>query len=113
MSNAPRTHGEDQRLRHPERYRQRREKTAARGYGGRWQKLRAWYLGGNPLCVRCLAQSRTVAATVVDHIVPHKGDEALLFDEGNMQSLCKRCHDRKTATEDGAFGNRKAARADD
>lgn len=45
-----------------------------------------------------------VAATIVDHKVPHKGDKALFWDSTNWQSLCKPCHDRKTAREDGGFG---------
>jgi predicted kinase len=44
------------------------------------------------------------AGEVVDHIIPHKGDYELFWDEGNWQTLCKRCHDVKTATEDGGFG---------
>lgn len=44
------------------------------------------------------------AASVVDHIVPHKGDQKLFWRRSNWQSLCKRCHDVKTATEDGGFG---------
>lgn len=39
-------------------------------------------------------------AEVVDHIVPHRGDEKLFWDESNWQALCKRCHDSKTMTED-------------
>ena len=34
--------------------------------------------------------------TVVDHIVPHRGDARLFWDEDNWQPLCKSCHDRKT-----------------
>ena len=49
-------------------------------------------------------QSEVVAAVVVDHIWPHKGDRALFWDRGNWQSLCKACHDRKTALEDGRWG---------
>ena len=45
-------------------------------------------------------------ATVVDHIIPHKGDMDIFWDEDNWQPLCKRCHDQKTATENGGFGNR-------
>ena len=48
-----------------------------------------------------------IAATIVDHIVPHKGDLALFYDQTNWQSLCKRHHDIKTAAEDGGFGNKK------
>ncbi|NMA84113.1 MAG: HNH endonuclease [Epulopiscium sp.] len=36
----------------------------------------------------------------VDHIKPHKGNEDLFYDINNLQSLCKSCHDRKTAKED-------------
>ena len=33
-----------------------------------------------------------VPATVVDHIVPHKGDMALFWDKSNWQGLCAHCH---------------------
>jgi 5-methylcytosine-specific restriction endonuclease McrA len=39
-------------------------------------------------------------AQVVDHITPHRGDPAKFWDAANWQALCKRCHDRKTMTED-------------
>ena len=39
-------------------------------------------------------------AAVVDHIIPHRGDEKMFWDEANWQALCKRCHDKKTMTED-------------
>jgi hypothetical protein len=40
----------------------------------------------------CLDGGVYVAATVADHIVPHRGD-ADLFWNGRLQSLCKRHHD--------------------
>jgi 5-methylcytosine-specific restriction protein A len=55
------------------------------------------------LCVPCKAAGRLVPATVVDHVVPHRGDPALFWDERNWQSLCKPCHDAKTARE-GRWG---------
>jgi 5-methylcytosine-specific restriction protein A len=57
--------------------------------------------------VRHEARDEVVAAVVVDHIIPHKGDKALFWDSGNWQALCKRCHDVKTATEDGGFGRNR------
>ena len=33
-------------------------------------------------------------ATLVDHIIPHKGDQALFWDWRNWQSLCTPCHNR-------------------
>jgi len=32
-------------------------------------------------------------------------DLAKFYDQNNLQSLCKSCHDSKTATFDGGFGN--------
>lgn len=83
---------------------QRRGSAASRGYGSRWQKYRLRYLKEHPLCVRCQAEGRVVAATVVDHVIPHRGDQVLFWSKNNWQALCKTCHDRKTATEDGGFG---------
>ena len=34
-----------------------------------------------------------IPAIAVDHVTPHKGDEALFFDEDNWSPLCKPCHD--------------------
>ena len=72
-----------------------------RGYSVAWQRARLGFLKSHPLCKRCADDDRVVVATVVDHIVPHKGDKVLFWDHDNWQPLCKPCHDRKTATEDG------------
>jgi 5-methylcytosine-specific restriction protein A len=58
-----------------------------------WRNARARQLAREPLCRLCRERSRIVAANVVDHIEPHKGDEKLFFDESNLQSLCAPCHD--------------------
>ena len=73
---------------------------ACRGYGGAWQKARKQYLEAHPLCVMCQQDGRYRKATVVDHIIPHRGDEKLFWDRDNWQALCKEHHDRKTGTED-------------
>jgi 5-methylcytosine-specific restriction protein A len=57
------------------------------------------------LCVEHEKAGQYVKATVVDHIKPHQGDMALFWKSDNWQTLCKQCHDTKTAREDGAFGN--------
>jgi 5-methylcytosine-specific restriction enzyme A len=80
-----------------------RPSAARRGYNSRWRRARAAYLARNPLCVRCQAQERIRAATVVDHVVPHRGDPKLFWDEANWAALCKPCHDAKTARE-GRWG---------
>ena len=81
-----------------------RMKTAERGYGSRWQKARATFLKRSPLCVECQRKGFVTLARIVDHLIPHKGNQALFWDTSNWQPLCKSCHDVKTATEDGGFG---------
>jgi 5-methylcytosine-specific restriction protein A len=82
----------------------KRETASERGYNSKWQKARKTFLQKNPLCAECDKSNRVTAATVVDHIKPHKGDQKLFWNKSNWQPLCKRCHDRKTAREDGGFG---------
>ena len=67
-----------------------------------WTKeLRPEQLMREPFCRMCLAMvppART-RATVVDHVIPHRGDWQLFVDANNHQSLCKHHHDQKTAKE--------------
>lgn len=70
----------------------------------RWKRLRNMVLAEQPLCCMCLADDIVTEATVVDHVRPHRGDEALFWDRGNLQSLCKAHHDRdKQQMERGTF----------
>ena len=85
-------------------YDRQRGTAAQRGYGSRWQKASKGFLRANPLCVYCLKAGDLRPSEVTDHIIPHKGDMGLFWDRSNWQALCKRCHDAKTATEDGGFG---------
>lgn len=73
----------------------------------RWRKGRLRYIRDNPFCATCRAHGRVTLAQVVDHNPPHNNDETKFFDESTWQSLCKTCHDAKTATQDGGFGNAK------
>ena len=84
---------------------ERRGSAHERGYDHRWQRARAAYLREHPLCVHCRKQGRVTAASVVDHIKPHKGNKALFWDQGNWQGLCVKHHNQKTNSEDGGFGN--------
>ncbi|MFG1452780.1 HNH endonuclease signature motif containing protein [Xanthobacter sp. V2C-8] len=72
---------------------QRRGSARKRGYDSRWDKARKSYLSSHPLCVMCEREGRVTAATVVDHIKPHRGDQVLFWDAGNWQPLCKPHHD--------------------
>jgi 5-methylcytosine-specific restriction protein A len=80
-----------------------RPSAAARGYGARWRRARAVYLARHPLCAACQAAGYIKPSTVVDHVVPHRGDPKLFWDEANWAALCKPCHDAKTARE-GRWG---------
>ncbi len=59
----------------------------------RWYRLRHRQLSAHPLCVMCAKLGKVTAATIADHIKAHRGNEELFFDERNLQSLCKPCHD--------------------
>ena len=65
----------------------------ANPYCRSWRKARAQYLASHPCCSLCLQRGIVEPATVVDHVVPHRGDPALFNDRGNWQPLCKTCHD--------------------
>lgn len=77
-----------------------RASAASRGYDAKWRRARSRYLKAHPLCVKCRAEGRLTRATVVDHVIPHRGDPVLLWDESNWQALCKQCHDKKTWNKD-------------
>ena len=96
---------------HKDKNKEKKRKSAAgRGYGHKWRKVSKQYLLRHPFCVECRKQGMYEAATEVDHIVPHKGNMNLFWDKTNWQGLCKSCHARKTACEDGGFGREMAPR---
>jgi 5-methylcytosine-specific restriction protein A len=86
----------------------RRGSAASRGYGRRWRAARKLFLDRNPLCAECQQMGRLTAATIVDHVIPHKGDTRLFWDMDNWEAICKSHHDQKTASQDGGFGNKRA-----
>lgn len=63
------------------------------------------FLREHPTCIACEKAGRLTSAQVCDHITPHKGDQTLFWDQANHQPLCVRCHNAKTAREDGGFGH--------
>ena len=81
---------------HPEEQRS----ASARGYNSKWRRESKKFLEIHPLCVRCIEKGIATPATVVDYIIPHRGDQELFWDRSNWQPICKKCHDRKTMTED-------------
>lgn len=76
-----------------------RQSRHARGYGTRWDVLRAQVLRNEPLCRVCRAAGRVRAAVQVDHVIPKAKGGTDRLD--NLQPICRRCHDAKTAAELG------------
>lgn len=76
-----------------------------------WYKLARWralrlriFLRDLYTCQRkgCGRAEHNTALLVCDHIKPHRGNEALFWDEGNLQTLCKACHDKDKQREEQA-----------
>jgi|SRR5699024_3290563 len=57
-----------------------------------WKRRRRQQLQAEPLCRFCWMRGDVTAATVADHVEPHRGDWDS-FISGELQSLCKPCHD--------------------
>jgi len=48
----------------------------------------------------CESSGRIEPATVIDHIIPHRGDQSLFWDQSNWQALCKPHHDRDKQSQE-------------
>ena len=59
----------------------------------RWQKLR-WHVlvDAGFTCAMC-GRVADSPGMVADHVTPHRGNAAMFWDRGNLQALCKGCHD--------------------
>jgi 5-methylcytosine-specific restriction enzyme A len=65
-----------------------------------WKQLRKHHLHHHPLCAMCQQAGHVVAATVVDHRTPHRGDWSLFTDRTNLQSLCAPHHNASKQREE-------------
>lgn len=69
----------------------------------RWRQLRwAVLLRDLFTCQMCGRPEADTSQLVADHKTPHRGDEALFWDEGNLWTLCKTCHDGAKQREENA-----------
>jgi len=66
-----------------------------RGYDANWQRVRLAVLADEPLCRFC--SPAVVPATEVDHIDGNSRNNA----RANLRPLCKPCHSRRTAHDQG------------
>ena len=103
-------------------WRNDKQTSTQRGYGYKWQKARAAYLVKHPFCAYCLRDAGigyqqdavTIGlacatkglgqpyAQVVDHIEPHRGDQALFWNSANWQALCSTHHSADKQREEAA-----------
>lgn len=72
----------------------------------RWQDLRLLKLKRDPLCQNHLRRERLVPATEVDHVIPLVDRPDLAYELENLSSVCRPCHNKKTARE--AIARRRA-----
>jgi len=83
-----------------------------RGYGAKWEKLRLQILARDQyLCQQCDREGRLTGlvtgnprhprAANVDHITPKA--QGGTDDPDNLESLCRTCHNAKTASEQGWY----------
>jgi 5-methylcytosine-specific restriction enzyme A len=81
----------------------------ARGYDYAWRKVRASFLQKHPWCSDPFGDHKGQKrfALHVDHIKRLADGGA--DDESNYQGLCTHCHSKKTALQDGGFGNQKSS----
>ena len=83
----------------------KRRSASARGYGYEWKiKVRDPYIKAHPWCMDPyqLHVATQVSAQIVDHIVPKRQGGA--DDWNNLQGLCWKCHQTKTARDGSRVG---------
>lgn len=79
-------------------------------YTAQWKRLRITHLMKEPLCRHCNEKGIVTPAVDIDHIIPINPHNAWDYDgvrygspvsSSNLQSLCKKCHAKKTAASRG------------
>lgn len=75
----------------------RRQNSHQRGYTREWYRKTQAYRNEHPCCEQCEKEGVVTAATVIDHKIPHRGNQSLFWNEDNWQALCVSCHSKKTA----------------
>lgn len=75
----------------------------------KWYGLKRWKMMRNEVlveamysCARCGIVEHNTSKLVADHITPHRGRPDMFWDHGNLQCLCKDCHDTVKQREEQA-----------
>lgn len=83
-----------------------RPSSSARGYDSEWRKIRDEKLEADPYCADPYhVHVSPVKATLVDHVKSLRSGGTHAWN--NLQSLCNRCHKRKTVEFDGGGWQRQ------
>jgi 5-methylcytosine-specific restriction enzyme A len=61
----------------------------------RFLRMRAAFMRSHVLCAFCEKRGVIRAGCVLDHIVPHRGDQTLFWSTSNWQVLCSACHSKR------------------
>ena len=67
-------------------------------HGWKWRMFSIAYKKGHPMCAECGRLGKLNFGNVTDHIIPVRGGGAL-WDERNLQNLCKTHDDEKRNKE--------------
>lgn len=73
-------------------YERDRRGARQRGYDSEWERAAASHLQRHPLCAYCALNQVVTAATLVDHLYPHRGDRTLFWRREWWVSSCGSCH---------------------
>src|SRR5215467_1285302 len=71
--------------------------SGSKRYPYKWKRAREHYLARHTSCINIGKPGCTGTATVVDHIVDHRGHAGRYWDRKNWQPMCSHCHSVKTA----------------
>lgn len=81
----------------------RRGSARERGYTRAWDKASKGHLRSHPLCRYCevgvFAAPRVTAATLTDHLYPHRRFEGVFWLRALWVSSCGDCHNAKQTVE--------------
>lgn len=71
----------------------------------RWRRMSRNYRAKHPFCKLCRQKGLYTHAQIVDHIIPIRTPKGWQkrWDESNFQSLCIRCHNRKSLEDRDEF----------
>lgn len=83
-----------------------------RGYDARWDVAAKAFRRSHPLCLGCEAVGRIEAAEVTDHVIPHRGDMDVFWDQAWWQASCGWHHSVVKQMLEALYAQHKVTKAD-